>query len=186
MMEAAQHSAEPQQSSRPGDLLGVRACAAALPVPVSPSTISRQLANGLFINHGTEAKPLLSLAEVIRARAEDLNPAQQRAKPTRSAKQSDGYHSARAEREQTQAQLAALDLKERLGQLLPREQVEDLFADFGRSVRESISQLVRTTVPELSAIEGDEARIAHMTAKLEARLTALADEFEAQGNATGA
>lgn len=179
-------TAELPLSDRPTDLMGVRAIAAALKSPVSPSTISRQFGAGLFTNYGTESAPLLSLAEVEQKRASGLNPAQQRRAPSsRPAKAGDGYHSARAEREQAAAAIAKLDLAERLGELLPRAAVEDAYADLGRKVREATTQMVRKAVPELEQIEGTEARIAHLTARLESCLTALADEFEAQGDGIG-
>jgi hypothetical protein len=86
------------------------------------------------------------------------------------------------QREQAAAQIAQLDLAERLGQLLPRDQIEDAFADMGRRVREDLTQMIRAEMPALEEITGTEARIAHLTGKMEERLTALANEFEAKGD----
>lgn len=173
-------------NDRPSDLMGVRQCAAALQPKVHASTISRQLGAGLFTNYGTTTAPLLSLAEVTQARAEHLNPAQQRQSPRRGGrKPDDGYHSARASKEQTAAKIAELDLAERMGQLLPRDQVEDAFADMGRKTREAMTQMARRVMSEIEQAEGTEAKIAVLTQAIEGRLTALATEFDARGDTAG-
>lgn len=171
---------------RPVDLMGVRACAKALTPPVSASTISRQLAGGLYTNFGTEAAPLLSLAEVREKRASGLSPAQQRKPSERVSKRDDGgYHAARASKEHAAAQIAQLDLAERMGQLLPRDQVEDERATQGRDVREALTQMARRVMPAIEQTEGTEAKIAVLTQEIEAVLTSLADKYEAEGDGTG-
>lgn len=171
---------------RPADLMGVRACAKALTPPVSASTISRQLGAGLFTNWGTESLPLISLTEVRAKREQNLSPAQQRRPAERAAKRDDGgYHSARAAREQAAAQIAQLDLAERLGQLLRRDQVEDEHATLGRATREALTQMARRVMPAIDQAEGTEAKIAVLTQAIEAELNRLADGYEAEGDGTG-
>jgi hypothetical protein len=164
------------EDKRPDDLLGVRACASK--VGVAPSTISRQLANGLFLNWGTDRQPLVSLAEVQKARSGDLDPAQQRATPRARPGARGLYAEERAGREKVQRQLAELDLAARLGEVLPRAEVNDDFETFGRTLRERMQQRAATLVLEMEELPTPAAKAAFLIAANEKLFEELAGELE--------
>lgn len=174
LLENPSESAAVMDEPKPDDCVGLTACAAK--VGVNKSTISRQLAKGLFKNWGTEREPLVSIAEVKKARSRDLDPALQRAPSTR--RNDSGYAVSRAAREEINRQLADLDLKERLGLLLERRQVEDDLETFSRNLREKLRQRASTLVLELEQLPTNAARVAHMTEADDRLLTELSDELE--------
>jgi hypothetical protein len=61
--------------------------AAAEAVGVNKSTLSRQLAEGLFVNYGSPTRPLVSIAEVRKARQHNVDPAKQRNRAEPDAEQ---------------------------------------------------------------------------------------------------
>lgn len=184
-MLAVSPPSESEPVEAPPDLMGVRECAKA--VGVNASTISRQLANGLFQDWGSPGAPKISLAEVKSVRAKGLDPAQQRQAPTRrGARPDSGYAHERAEREKLNRRSAELDLAERLNAVLDRAQVEDDFETFARALRERLRQRNQTLVMELDQLPTSAAKIAHLDAADEKMLAELSDQLESLAGAAGA
>lgn len=85
------------------------------------------------------------------------------------------YQKARTERERANANLAQLELLERLGVLVPRADVEKAAAQVGRLVRDAILALPDRLAPRLAA-ENDPARVrADLDQELRYALHGLAD-----------
>jgi hypothetical protein len=167
----------------PTDLVGIRECGKE--IGVSPSTISRQLTRALFKNWGTADAPKVSLAEVRQARANKLDPAQQRSAPAKAAKVETGFHADRAARESIRRQSEELDFKERLGKILSRAEVEDDFESFARSLRERFRQGAPNLVLELEQLPTSAAREARMIEAVEQLFAQLADELDSMADAAG-
>jgi len=143
-------------------LMGVREIAKALTEagkPVSPATISRQLAQQHYRNHGTASRPLLDLAEVMEVRANLLDPEKQRAAqiargiaPQKTDEPSDGddlplmratsvegrLGEAKLRRALAEAAEAEMDLAERERRLVPVDEVGDAGFELGAAIRETL------------------------------------------------
>lgn len=154
------------------DIVGIREAARAL--KVAPSTISRQVDRGVIPNRGSAIAPKVSIEEARRARAANVDPAQQRA----SAPAASGFQALRTEHEAIKARRAGLELAERQGELLARRDVEDFFATVGRTLRDRLLHRWRTMSIELEGRPAREIEVKAMAAD-ESVLTTLAQEFEA-------
>lgn len=124
-------------------LVSVRECARQL--GVSHSTISRQLAAGVFANHGTDDRPLLLVDEVRAARDRQLDQSQQRGDQAPlslqdaegSSSESTSFAAARTRREEAQARMAEIELEKQLGNLLDKGDVIDAFTTIGTIARDN-------------------------------------------------
>lgn len=186
-------------------LVGIRECARILEkrgVQLNASTITRQVQAGIIPNHGTaDGKPLVDPDEVIAARARNVDPSKQRGpdSPLFGAPADDGseveetaaapsgkrevsFSAARTASEAYKARMAQLDLEERLGNLVDKQEVVDFFTEAGLILRQGLmlrsgdmaGRLVGLSNPsEIAAIIKDEDR------KL---LERLAEEFSKRFN----
>ena len=155
------------------DIVGVREAARQL--NVNASTISRQLRAGIIPNRGTDRDPKVSVEEARRARQNNLDPSQQRGAHTAPA--SSGYTASRSELEAAKAAMAQLDLAEKLGLTVAREDIEDAIATAARELRDALARRWRALAVELQGLTAreieakgmasDEAVLADLTVKLE-------------------
>lgn len=122
---------------------------------LNKGTISRLVSTGVIPNHGMQGKPLIDPDEADAARAGNLDPSKTRAPSSVPAAQSaaaDGpavgpsasgsYTKARGIREAFAAKSAELDYKERVGQLLDREEVEDAVVKIATEVQRRLAERV--------------------------------------------
>lgn len=164
---------------KPADLAGIREAAPHL--GVSASTISRQVAAGIITNHGTTLRPLVSIEGAKAERAAYLDPAQQREREpkARAAAEPTAFNSARTTHEATKAQLAQLELAERLGQTVAKAEAEDLFATLGGLIRDRLAQRWAVLSADLAGRSAFEIATAGAAAD-EALLNELVREIETQ------
>lgn len=163
-----------EQDGAPNDVVGIREAAKAL--GVNASTISRQVAKGVIPNRGASGAPKVSIDEARRARATNLDPSQQRA-PEPSPSTSGTFSSHRSAHEAAKAKLAQLDLAQRLGEVVSRSEAEDLFATYGRRVRDALEQKWRTLALELQGMSAADIMV-RGTASTEEVLARVAAEIE--------
>jgi len=132
------------------DVVTISAAASAL--GVNKSTVSRQVKNGTIPNRGTDKRPMVSLKEARAARAGNLDPAQQRS--TAPAQASDtspaatGYQAHRSTHEAAKARMAQIELEEKLGNILARNDVEASLEAFGRKLRDAMIERWRLLAPK--------------------------------------
>lgn len=153
------------------DIVGVTEAARA--IGVHKSTISRQIAAGKIPNRGTASAPKVSITEARQARADNIDPAQQRAAPTTGS-----ANAHRADYEEARARMAQLDLAEKLGLVVPRADIEDAIATATRELREALARRWRVLALELQGMTAreietkgmasDEAVLAELAVKLDA------------------
>lgn len=145
---------------------------AARQLGVHKSTVSRQVANGIIPNHGTDDKPLIDVEEARRARELGLDFSKQRAPAPAAApapREDLGptYQGARGRREQALAEKAEIELKRLRGETLDRGEVTDAAFALGQMLRE--------------ALETRRAALAQRLAGLEAgQILALLEDADAQ------
>lgn len=173
-------------------LLGVRE--AARVIGVSHSTISRQLSDGVFANHGTAARPLLRLSEVKAGRAEGLDHSKRRAAapppdllddedgdedqspaaPTADRKVSEG----RALNLDRDAEFKLIRNEEKKGLLCSKRDVEDGAEEAGQALREALVSRTRELADRLASMT-DPVAIASLLAESDAALLEqIADALE--------
>jgi|SRR5262245_30824789 len=140
-------SVEGVEVEAPADVVGIREAARAL--NLSPSTLSRQVSDGKIPNRGTADAPKVSLAEVQKAREDNLDASQQRASQP-------SYAEHRATLEATKAQKAALELAGMLGQTVARAEVEEAIATAARELRDALLRRWRTLAVELEGLSARE------------------------------
>jgi hypothetical protein len=158
----------------PMDIVGIREAARTL--KLSASTLSRQVRSGIIPNRGTPQSPKVSLAEVKTARAENLDPAQQRQSTTVKPAAS-GYQGHRSDLEEAKAAKARLELAAMLGQTLARQAVEDAIETATRELRDTLSRRWRVLAVELEGLTAREIE-AKGLASDEAALAELVRKFE--------
>jgi len=117
---------------------------------LSPSTLSRQVANGTIPNRGTDDAPRVSLSEVQRAREDNLDPAQQRGTAPET------FHAHRTNLEATKATKAQLELAQMLGQTVARSEVEEEVANAVRELRDTLLRRWRVLAVELEGLSARE------------------------------
>jgi hypothetical protein len=161
---------------RPGDLAGVSE--AALKLGVNKSTISRQVKSGMITNYGTAAKPLVSIEGAKLQRAGNLDPALQRTSPSLMLPvQQTAFVNAKTQNEYVKGELAKLELADKLKQIIPRADAEDLFETFGTQIRERLAQrwhglaiaLAGKSASEIMALgeAADEALLSEIAGEIE-------------------
>lgn len=144
---------------------------------LNKGTVSRLVSNGVIPNHGMPGKPLINPSEADAARLTHLDRskagvlssggeiktagAASSAVPASrdESRASGGFQRARTAREAAQAQMAALDLKERLGELLDKSEVENSIVKVAIEVQRQLEQRVPPLADRLVGIT-DPARIA--------------------------
>lgn len=129
-------------------LIGLRECARQ--VGVHHSTIVRQVARGIIPNRGTPEAPKVYISEARAARERGLDLSQQRTEapmpegvdhePAESVVDLAGFQSQRTRREAAQATLAEIELAERLGQLLDKQEVIDAFFQLAVDLRDGMER----------------------------------------------
>lgn len=165
--------------------VGVRECARQL--GLSHSTISRQLAAGVFRNLGTDKVPLLLVSEVREARARGLDQSKQRgpeaplnAPPLAAPDAPDGgptYQGARGRREAALAEKAELELKRLRGETLDRAEVTEAAFGVGQMLREALETRRPGLAQRLAGLEPG-AILAALQEADEQHLRAFADAVE--------
>ena len=182
------------------ELVGVREAAKAL--NRNPSTISRYLKKHPELNHAPAgaARPKVDADEVRRHMADNVNGAMSGnhagalfdgdtaetdgAGRERRSQGGVSYSKAKAARETILARRAQIDLDEKLGRLVPRDEMERAFFTCARQVRQKID-LIETWAEPLAALVGADAqtirgffreRIRAFEAELAAALKSLPGE----------
>ncbi|MGE0154795.1 MAG: hypothetical protein AB7R90_19415 [Reyranellaceae bacterium] len=179
--------------------LPLRAAAKALTsagYPISHSTLSRQVARGQIPNRGAADRPLVDVEEVIAARRDNIDPRLQRppqaalpmppAVNAEAPEKSDTVNSHRADHERIKARMAAIELEERLGNLVDRREVEDAFETLARELRDKLlaaSDLLATDLAGIADVAVIRVKIEEANRKV---LTELADSYRRLAVATEA
>lgn len=120
------------------DIVGIREAAREL--GKSPSTISRQVRNGLIPNRGTDTEPKVSIAEARSARSAGLVQKQ----PT--------LGTFRTDHERVKAEKADLELQRLKGLLVSRADVEEFLAEQGSKLRDALLRRWRELARELAGL----------------------------------
>ena len=153
------------------ELLGV--CAAADAIGCHASTISRYLKDFPDLNQGSKGRPKIDVAALRRHRAQHTNPTprgHQAGKvlvdggpppivaadaPPAATKVADSpnYALAKAVRETVLAQRARVDLDEKRGLLVPRQEIEDAVYDAGAVLQRDLLELGAQLAERLAAMD---------------------------------
>jgi hypothetical protein len=114
---------------------------------VAPSTISRQIADGIITTEGEDESGayLIDPKKADAERAAKLNPAHVAAHDARKAAAAQppatgGLHRAREAREGWAARRAQLDYEREVGNLLDKQEVHDAFFELGQMMREELAR----------------------------------------------
>lgn len=183
-------------------LLSVRKVAEA--VGVAHTTIGRQLAQGLYTNHGTVTRPLLDLDEVRARRDSLLDPIRQAATQSAphpaseppAAKTDDaltrgagagapallqtGLHSEQLRERRAKASMAEMDLLERQQQLAPVGDFKDAGFEAGQALVDALEARIPALVAALAAC-GSAEQLASAIREHDAQArTAFADALAQQ------
>ena len=197
----------------PAELIGVRAAARAL--KINPSTLSRYLKSHPGLDRGVAGQPMVGLEDLRRHRAENVNPAVRGRKarkilaeggappiaaaeapaapPAATEPPGPNYAMAKAVRETVLARRARVDLDEKLGLLVPRQEVEDAVFEAGLLLQRDLLELGPQLAERLAAmtdpkkiaelLEGEHRRV---LATLAASFRANADSLQAEEKARAA
>lgn len=158
--------------------------------------VERLTADGrLTTRPGPRGSVLVNIAAYLRAVREETDPAQalRNRAPLLAEEPEDeastdggeapasggGYHDARARREAINAESARLDLEERLGALVMREDVERRIAQMLRIARDRLQGLPAALAEKLAAQPDARSIRAVLQTEIRRALEALASEFDA-------
>ena len=184
------------------NLLGV--CAAARELGLNHSTVSRYLKSHPALNRGTDSRAKIDLAEFRKHHAETTNPARRGSHAGRLFGEDGGdavveddpvaeangkagdqltYARAKAVREGIAAQNARIDLDEKRGLLVPRDEVEAAAYEAGQALQRDLLEL-GAQLGERLATMGDAREIgALIDAEHRRVLAKLAAALRTQGDA---
>ena len=180
------------------DLIGVTAAAREL--GCNHSTVSRYVKSNPELNHGSDKRPKVNLAELREHREETVNVAKSGSHAGRllgeESDQSDSdsgpgerkltYSHAKATREAIGAQNARIDLDEKLGRLVPRAEVEAIAYDAGQMLQGDLLELGQQLAERLVAMN-DAREIAALIESEHRRVLAkLASALRDEGDAVAA
>ena len=138
---------------------------------LNKGTVSRLVSSGVILNHGVPGKPLIDPDQADAARSAALDPSKTRAPaavpsapaaaeaPPVGPSASGSYTKARGVRETFAAKQAELDYRERVGQLLVREEVEDATVKIATEVQRRLAERAPALADRLVGMT-DLARIA--------------------------
>ena len=149
------------------DVIGVRAAARAL--GLNASTVSRYLKDHPDLNLGSETRPKVDVEELRRHRANNTNPAHRGSYAGRLVGEGNGFDAApgsaqpipdhtgappayaasKAARESALADRARVDLDEKLGALLSRDEVEEACEEVGRLFQRELLDLAPRLAEEM-------------------------------------
>lgn len=178
-------------TSATAELLGV--CAAAAALGCHASTISRYLKDFPDLNQGSKGRPKIDVDALRRHRQATTNPSQQRgrhaavnalppvAAPATAKKPdaSPNYAMAKAVRETVLAQRARVDLDEKRGLLVSRQEVEDAVYDAGALLQRDLLNLASQVSERLAAMTDKREIEALLETELRAVLAAMASSLRA-------
>lgn len=174
------------------ELIGV--CAAARDLGRHHSTVSRYLKDHPELNHGSETRPKVDVAALRRHRPENVNAARRGPYAGRLIGESDGsngangcghpdtksadipsYAASKAARESVLVYRARVDLDEKLGLLVSRDEVEAAAEEAGRLLQSQLLDLPPRLAEELVAKDN----VREIQARLEFHFLALLENFGA-------
>lgn len=158
-------------------------------VGVHKSTLSRDLAKGLFPNLGSDGAPLVDVAQVIAGRSRGIDIAMRRQAPAvdqlldveaPARFQGVSDHTLAAERirkTRAEADRAEIDNAERQGDLVPRREVEAAGLDIGAELRRILETRVYTLAQRVLAAGEQKAVMKVLEDDVREVLNALADQL---------
>ncbi|MGQ9367709.1 hypothetical protein [Azospirillum sp. ST 5-10] len=164
---------------QPDDLANLTNAAAA--VGVNKSTVSRYLSQGVLANHGGEARPLVSVAELRALREKGLDPAKRRSEAPAPVPASADSSLAveRIRKTRAEADKAELDLAERQRTLVERGPVEDAGFEIGVMLRNLLAQRAPGLAQKLVGVV-DQRAAALIVEEADRALLAKLDEMVAK------
>lgn len=166
--------------------------------------VGQLVADGrLTVRDGPRGTKLINLVAYRRAVNEETDPAQHLrnrtepelfgvadeedapAPPTGSGQRQSSYHDARAQREAFNAENARLDLEERRGNLVDRDEVDRRQMEIFRRLRDRLLQLPATSAPRLVSQPDERAVRVMLDKDIRSLLDKFADELDRMAEADG-
>jgi hypothetical protein len=177
-----------------GAMDAVNLTEAAKAIGVNKSTLSRQLARGLFRNLGSEDRPLVSIAEVRARRDSSVDSSKSATEnfglrapqapqvfapePTQAPQgRASTFNDARAQSEQTRATLLELQLAEKTGEVVARAQVEAKAFETARRLRDHLYRIPSHLADKLSTMSDPREIRVLLKAEFDKALTSLVQDL---------
>lgn len=167
-----------QETGTKADYAKHRDCSKAY---LSKKSVAERLEPLLFIDPA-DGKQKLNFAEADKVLAESGDPARETAptdlqKSDAEEKKASGFHAVKTEREQVKLQSERMDLEQRLGNTLDRQQVEDACVWAGTKIREHLGNRNRRIAEKLATMTDVLKIRALLDEDDRAMLQGLQDEF---------
>ncbi len=171
------------------ELFSVRG--AALALNLNASTISRYLKEYPDLNQGSRTRPKIDVDVLRRHRADNTSQAQQRGPGTATSVElppaataaagAPNYALAKAVRETVLAQRARVDLDEKRGLLVSRQEIENAIYDAGALLQRDLLNLAAQVAERVAAMTEKREIEALLVAEIRALLTTFAASLRATG-----